>query len=110
LFAIMATMLRQRTRELAIRMALGATSSDVRRMVVVRGIALAGAGAVIGVVGALFTSRLLSRLLFEIRPTDGITLSAVAGLMLAVAALASYVPARSGMRIQPVTTLRSESE
>ncbi len=109
LFAIIATMVRQRTRELAIRMALGATANNVGRMVMVRGVGLAAVGAVIGVFGALATSRLLSGLLFEIKPTDGITLLAVAGLMLAVAVFASYIPARSGMRIHPATTLGSES-
>ena len=108
LFAIIATMVRQRTHELGIRMALGATPSDVRRIVMVRGLSLAITGAAIGIVGALVTSRLLSTLLFEISPTDATTLASVAALMLAVAAVASFVPARSSMRIDPVTALRSE--
>jgi len=108
LFAIIATMVRQRAHELGIRMALGATPSDVRRIVMVRGLSLAITGAAIGIVGALVTSRLLSTLLFEISPTDATTLASVAALMLAVAAVASFVPARSSMRIDPVNALRSE--
>jgi ABC-type antimicrobial peptide transport system permease subunit len=109
LFAIIATMVRQRTHELGIRMALGATAGDVRRMVMVRGLSLALAGAAVGLGGALATSRLLSALLFEISPTDAATLASVAALMLSVAALASFIPARLSMRIDPVIALRSEA-
>jgi putative ABC transport system permease protein len=109
LFAIIAAMVRQRTREIGIRMALGATAADVRRMVMVRGLALALSGAAIGIVGALATSRLLSTLLFEIEPTDAMTLLFVVALMLGVAALACFIPARSTLRIDPVIALRSEA-
>ena len=108
LFAIIMTMFRQRTRELAVRMALGAPPRVVGRLVMMRGLGLAAVGAVIGVCGSLATSRLLAVLLFEIKPTDGATLSLVAALIIGVAALASYVPARSSMRIHPASTLRSE--
>jgi len=109
LFAIIATMVRQRTHELGIRMALGATAGDVRRLVMVRGLSLAVAGAGIGMASALATSRLLSALLFEISPTDAATLASVAALILAVAAFASLVPAQYSMRIDPVIALRSEA-
>jgi len=109
LFAVITTMVRQRTRELGIRMALGATAHDVRRMVMVRGLAMAAAGAAVGIAGALATSRLLSALLFEISPTDGPTLAAVAALMLGLAAIASLIPAQSSMRIDPAIALRSET-
>jgi len=109
LFAIIATMVRQRTHELGIRMALGATAGNVRNMVMIRGLSLAMAGAVIGMAGALATSRLLSALLFEISPTDAATLMSVAALMLVVALVASFVPAQLGMRIDPVIALRSEA-
>jgi putative ABC transport system permease protein len=108
LFAIIATMVRQRTRELGIRMALGATAGDMRRMVMSRGLSLAFVGAAIGIVGALATSRLLSALLFEISPTDATTLVAVAAVIVAVAAIASFVPARSTGRIDPIIALRNE--
>jgi ABC-type antimicrobial peptide transport system permease subunit len=109
LFAVITTMVRQRTRELGIRMALGATAHDVRRMVMVRGLSMAAAGAAVGIAGALATSRLLSALLFEISPTDGPTLMAVAALMLGLAAIAILVPAQSSMRIDPATALRTET-
>lgn len=109
LFAIIATMVRQRTHELGIRMALGATAGDVRRIVMVRGLLLAVAGAVIGMGVALATGRVLSSLLFGIAPTDGVTLASVAALMLVVAGVASFVPARTSTRIDPMIALRSES-
>jgi putative ABC transport system permease protein len=109
LFAIIATMVRQRTRELGIRMALGATASNVRSIVMVRGLSLAVVGGIVGIAGSLATSRLLSALLFEISPTDGATLVFVAALVLGVASLASFAPARSSMRIDPVIALQSEA-
>jgi putative ABC transport system permease protein len=108
LFAVIATMVRQRTRELGIRMALGATAGDVRRMVMMRGLTLGVAGAAVGIIGALATSRMLSALLFEISPTDTATLISVAGMILSVAAMASFVPARFARRIDPIIALRSE--
>lgn len=109
LFAIIATMVRQRTHELGIRMALGATSGQVRMAVMLRGLSLAAAGTIIGIAGAFATSRLLSALLFEISPTDVPTLLIVALLMLTVAAIASFFPARVGMRVDPVIALRGEA-
>jgi predicted lysophospholipase L1 biosynthesis ABC-type transport system permease subunit len=106
LFAIIATTVRQRTHEIGIRMALGATAGEVRKMVMVRGLSLALAGAVIGTAGALATSRLFSALLFETSPTDAATLVSVGVLLMGVAAVASFVPARSSMRIDPVIALR----
>jgi predicted permease len=108
LFAIIATMVRQRTHELGIRMALGATSARIRSVVMLRGLSLALAGTVIGIAGALATRRLISALLFEIGPTDVLTFLGVATLMLAVAAAASILPARAGMRIDPTIALRIE--
>lgn len=108
LLAVIAMMVRQRTRELGIRMALGATSGRVRGMVMARGLLLAASGAAIGIGAALGANRLLSSLVFEISPTDGATLAAVAALMLTVAALASFMPARSSTRIDPAIVLRRE--
>jgi len=109
LFAVVATMVRQRTHELGIRMALGATSGRVGKAVMVRGLCLALAGTAIGIGVALAASRLISALLFEISPADGVTLLVVTTLMVGVAALASVVPARLGMRVDPVTALRKEN-
>ncbi|HEX6964220.1 MAG TPA: ABC transporter permease [Gemmatimonadaceae bacterium] len=108
LFGAMATMVRQRTRELGVRLALGATAGDLRRMVLQRGLAIATVGVGAGVIGALAANRLLSAMLYEVSPTDGVTLAVVATVLLAVAAVASLIPARAITRIDPVRTLRAE--
>jgi predicted permease len=108
LFAIVMTIVRQRTRELGIRMALGAPSAHVRNLILARGLSLAVAGMAIGLAGVFAARRLLSALLFEIKPTDGTTLLAVAAMILIVAAVASFLPARWGTRVNPIIALRSE--
>jgi predicted permease len=108
LFGVMATMVRQRTRELGVRMALGATAAAVGGLVLRRGMALAAAGTALGVLGALAVNRFLSGLLFDVSPTDAATLGAVAVVLLGVSALASVIPARAGTRIEPAAALRSD--
>ena len=108
LFGAMATMVRQRTRELGVRMALGATARDLRRMVMRRGLVVAGAGSALGLVGALLANRLLVALLYDVTPTDLATLTAVTGFLIGVAALASLIPAQSTTRIDAVIALRAE--
>ena len=108
LFGVMATMVSQRTRELGVRMALGATAADVRRMVMGRGLAIAAAGTLPGLIGALMTNRMLSAMLYEVSATDGVTLAAVAALLLVVATIASFLPARSSTRIDPVIAMRAD--
>ena len=106
LFGVMATMVRQRTHELGIRMALGATAREIQSMVVGRGIAIAGIGVVVGLSGALVLSRLLSSLLYGVSATDPVTLGGVCLLLMAIALVATFVPARSGARIDPAVALR----
>jgi putative ABC transport system permease protein len=108
LFGVMATMVRLRTRELGVRLALGATAQDVARLVLRRGMTLAAAGTAVGLGAALAVNRLLTALLFEVDPTDGSTLAVVAMVLLGVAALASLVPARSTTRIDPIDVLRAD--
>ena len=108
LFGVMATMVRQRTRELGVRMVLGATARDLRRMVMGRSFVIAGAGAAIGLVGALFANRLLAAMFYDVGPTDAPTLAAVTTLLLVVAAIASFVPARASTRIDPADAMRAE--
>ncbi len=108
LFGVMATMVRQRAREIGVRMALGATAADLRRMVMGRGLAIAAAGTAIGLLGAVLANRLLAGMLYEVSPADGATLAIVSALLLVVSALATLIPARSGSRIDPVIALRSE--
>jgi ABC-type antimicrobial peptide transport system permease subunit len=108
LYGVMATMVRQRTRELGVRMALGATAGNLLRMVVGRGIAIALVGAAVGITAATMTNRTLRAMLFEVSPTDVPTLGLVALLLLVVATLAGLIPARSGARISPVVALRAD--
>jgi ABC-type antimicrobial peptide transport system permease subunit len=108
LFGIMMTAVRQRTREIGVRLALGATPRDLQRMVLRRGLSIAGVGLVLGGAGALMTNRLIAALLYDVSPTDALTLAGVATLLLGVAALSSGIPARSTTRIDPVQALRVE--
>ncbi|HZI41082.1 MAG TPA: ABC transporter permease [Gemmatimonadaceae bacterium] len=108
LFSVMVTMVRQRTRELGVRMALGATPAEVWRLVLRRGMLLAAAGTLFGLVGALVTNYLLAGLLYDVTPTDVPTLSIVAITLLAMGALASLFPARSSSSIDPAVALRAE--
>ena len=108
LFGVMTTMVRQRTRELGVRMALGATARDLRRMVIGRGLAIAAAGSALGLAGALLANRPLAAVLYEVSPTDGATLAAVTVLLLGVGALASLIPAEASTRVDAVIALRAE--
>ena len=108
LFGVMATMVRQRTRELGVRMALGATAADLRRMVLGRGLTIAAVGIGAGVLGAVATNRLLVAMLYDVSPTDFATLALVSILLLGVTMLSIVLPARSSTRIDPVIALRSE--
>jgi len=110
IFGVMSYVVTQRTREIGIRMALGAAPGRVLNSVVGGAIGLALAGVAIGIAGALFGGRLLSALLYGVRPTDPATLAAVAVLLTGVAALASYFPARRAVQVDPIVALRSDSE
>ena len=108
LFGVMMTMVRHRTREFGVRMALGATGRDLRRMVMRRGLAIAALGSAIGLLGALLANRLLVAMLYEVSPTDIATLAVATAVLLGVAALASFIPARSSTRIDPAIALRAD--
>ena len=98
----------QRTRELGIRIALGATPGRVRWFVVARGLGLAALGIALGALGALWLTRFMGSLLFGVTPIDPLTWAAVAALLLTAAALASYLPARRATRVHPMAALRAE--
>ena len=108
LFGVMATMVRQRTRELGIRLALGAAPRDLQRMVMRRGLIIATLGLALGLLGAFLANRLLVALLYEVSPTDGVTLLVAAGALLGVAGFASIVPARLSTRVDPILALRAD--
>ena len=107
LYAVMAAYVRQRDVDLGIRVALGATARDVRRLVLSEGLGLSAVGAAVGVVVAIAATRLLRGLLFEVQPMDIPSLMGAAILLLAVSALACYLPARRAARVDPIVTLRS---
>jgi predicted permease len=108
LYAVMAASVRQRYKEIAIRLALGASASDVRTLVVGEGLRLAGLGAAIGLASASAATRLLRGLLFGVHPLDPVSLLAAALLLVGVSALASYLPARRATQVDPASTLRAE--
>lgn len=107
IYGVMAYSVSQRTREIGIRMAVGARQVDVSRMVVSSGLTLATAGVLVGTVAALGLSRLLRSQLFGVQPSDPVTIVSVVLLMMAVAAMAAYLPARRAARVDPVAALRS---
>jgi ABC-type antimicrobial peptide transport system permease subunit len=96
----------QSTRELGLRMALGAGASDVLRLVISRGLRLTIAGIVIGVTAALLLTRLMGNLLYKVSPRDPIAFGAALIILIAVALVACFLPARSATRIDPVRALR----
>jgi putative ABC transport system permease protein len=108
LFAIMAALVRQRTLEIGIRMALGATTSAVRRMVLGRGLTIAAVGISFGLAGALAANKLLTSLLYHVSPTDAGTMATVSLLLLVVAGGATALPARASTRVDPVIALRTD--
>jgi putative ABC transport system permease protein len=108
LFGVLATSVRQRTREIGVRLALGASPGGVAALVVRRALVIGGIGIAAGLAVVLPTSRLLDSLLFGVRANDVQTLMLVAGFVLAVAALAAIVPARFSARVDPVEALRAE--
>jgi putative ABC transport system permease protein len=108
LFGVMAYLVAQRTREIGVRLALGATRGEVFRLILGRGLALAAIGAAGGVGAALWLTRVMETLLFSVSRTDPITFVAVPAALIAVAGLACYLPARRAMTVDPVVTLRGE--
>ena len=108
IFGVMAYAVSLRTREIGVRMALGARPVDVLALIVAESMALASLGVLLGLAGAYAVTRVLNRLLFEVRSTDPLTFAAVTILLCSVALLASYVPARRAMRVDPMAALRCE--
>jgi ABC-type antimicrobial peptide transport system permease subunit len=98
----------QRTREFGIRMALGASAGDVVGMVMRHGVRLAAIGLGIGVAGALAITRLMTTMLYSVRPTDPLVFGSVAAALMAVAVAASVVPSLRIARIRPANALRYE--
>jgi putative ABC transport system permease protein len=108
IYGVIAYVIAQRTREIGIRMALGARRREVRTMFLRQGLGLSAAGVAIGLVVAFALTRFLSSLLFGIAPTDAVCYVAAVVVILAAAALASYLPARRASAIDPMQTLKAE--
>jgi putative ABC transport system permease protein len=107
-YGVLACAVAERTREIGIRMALGAEKSDITRMVLRRSLLLVTVGVSLGVVGALAVTRVLATFLFEVKPTDLPTFLVVAALLVAVALLAALLPAQRAARVDPLIALRWE--
>jgi putative ABC transport system permease protein len=108
LYGVVSQAVVQQTRDIGIRMAMGAMPGDVQRMVVRRGMMLALTGVAFGIAGSLLLSRLLASLLYGVHASNPFTLAAVSVMMLVVAVFASWLPARRATRVDPVQTLRHE--
>jgi putative ABC transport system permease protein len=108
IYGVISYMVGERTHEIGIRIALRAGRSSILRMVLRQGLGLAIAGAAVGLVGALIVSHLMAGLLYGVKPTDPLTFGGVALLLMGVALLASYIPARRAIRVDPLVALRYE--
>jgi len=108
LFGVMSFAVSQRTRELGIRMALGARPTDVFKLVLQQGFGLIISGVVLGLVVSFAVSRLLVTFLYGIRATDGITFVVVPIVLTIVAGIACYIPARRATKVDPLVALRYE--
>ncbi|HEX6729408.1 MAG TPA: FtsX-like permease family protein, partial [Pyrinomonadaceae bacterium] len=109
MYGVMAWMVSRRTREVGIRMALGAQPGDVFRLVLRQGLLLTVAGLVVGVVAAFIATRLIdTQQLYGVSPTDAVTFIAGAGLLTIVSLLACYIPARRATKVDPLIALRYE--
>lgn len=108
MFGVISYSVSQRTREIGVRMALGARRSSVLAMVLAQGLRLAAMGIAIGVIAALAVTRLMSRFLYGVRPSDPATYLALSALLAAVVLLATLIPARRAAAVDPMAALRQE--
>jgi putative ABC transport system permease protein len=108
IFGVLSYAVSQRTREIGIRMALGAQEGTVIGLIVRQAMLLVASGVAAGTVAALFLSQTMTKMLFNITPTDPTTFASVAGVLVAVALFASYLPARRATRVDPIVALRAE--
>ncbi|HLK62869.1 MAG TPA: ABC transporter permease [Bryobacteraceae bacterium] len=107
LYGVLASMVRQRTAEIGIRMAVGSTPAGILRLVIGRGLRLSAAGIALGLLGALGLTRTMSSMLVGVRPMDPLTFAAMAALFLSVCAVASWLPARRAAQVDPSVACRT---
>jgi putative ABC transport system permease protein len=108
IYGVISYSVARRKHEIAVRMALGARRGQVLRLVLWQGLVIVLTGIVVGASGAIFLTRLLTSFLHDVSPTDPLTFATVSGLLVAVAFVACYVPARRAIRVNPITALRQE--
>ena len=108
IYSVMAYLVSQGTREIGIRMALGATQREILKLVVIQGMTLAVTGGAIGLAAAFLLARLMSSLLFGVKASDPLTFGAISLLLTIVALLATYIPAKRAARVDPMLCLRAE--
>jgi len=108
IYGVLAYIVKQRTPEIGLRLAVGASGGRVVRLIVGRAMWMVGAGALLGVLSAFGLTRFLGALLFDVGTTDGLTYLSVTAVLVVVAFAASYIPARQASRVDPLKTLRSE--
>jgi hypothetical protein len=108
LYGVLSCAVAERTREIGVRMALGATAAAVRRMVVAQGARVVAVGVVVGLIASFAATRALASFLFGVAALDGPTFAAMAVLMLTIGAVAAYVPARRASRVDPCQSLRND--
>jgi putative ABC transport system permease protein len=107
-YGVISYLVSERTREIGIRLALGAQKSNILRVILRQGLQLALAGAIVGLLCAVVVSRFMASLLYGVKPTDPLSFASVAALFIGVALLACYLPARRAMKIDPMVALRHE--
>jgi putative ABC transport system permease protein len=108
LYGVIAYAVAQRTREIGIRMALGATRRDIGRRVAGQGLSLVGIGLAIGLVGGVLAAKLIAGMLFGVRGADPLVLGSTTGILAAVALLATLVPMRRATRVDPAIAMRAD--
>ncbi len=108
LYGLISYLVRQRTREIGLRLAFGAETGTILRLVIGQGLVLAGTGIAIGVAAAFAVTRVMANFLFGVTATDPLTFIVIPAVLLAVAILASYIPARRAMSVDPMEALRAE--
>ena len=107
-YGVLSFSVSQRTQEMGVRIALGAQRADVLRLVVRQGVTLAMIGVLVGIAGAFGVTRLIASLLYNVTPTDPISFGGVAIFLTVIAFVASYLPARRAMTVDPIVALRNE--